>query len=152
MKGIGDIMNEELIQEYFEKATEIFKLDEDIKQYREKMEKELDAERKELAEIIFSCNSKQQIVNLLRERAMKSDLRNSIYIGLHVKQLNLMKELQRLMDELGMNNTDIPVLDNLTGSMNEMVNAFENKIKEMTEVFQKNSLEFNEFLTNSLKE
>ncbi|MBR5296809.1 MAG: hypothetical protein IKU29_02940 [Parabacteroides sp.] len=145
-------MNEELIQEYFEKATEIFKLDEDIKQYREKMEKELDAERKELAEIIFSCNSKQQIVNLLRERAMKSDLRNSIYIGLHVKQLNLMKELQRLMDELGMNNTDIPVLDNLTGSMNEMVNAFENKIKEMTEVFQKNSLEFNEFLTNSLKE
>ena len=145
-------MNEELMQEYFEKATEIFKLDEDIKQYRNKMEKDLDAERTELAEIIFSCNSRQQIVNLLRERAMKSDLRNSIYIGLHVKQLNLMKELQRLMDDLGMNNTDIPVLDNLTGSMNEMVNAFENKIKEMAEGLQRNSLEFNEFLTNSLKE
>ena len=144
-------MNEELIQEYFEKAAEIFKLDEDIKQYREKMEKELDAERKELGEIIFSCNSKQQIVNLLRERSMKSDLRNSIYIGLHVKQLNLMKEFQGLMDELGMNNTVIPVLDNLTGSLNEMVNAFENKIKEMTEGLQRNSLEFNEFLTNSLK-
>ena len=144
-------MNEELIQEYFEKAAEIFKLDEDIKQYREKMEKEWDAERKELGEIIFSCNSKQQIVNLLRERSMKSDLRNSIYIGLHVKQLNLMKEFQGLMDELGMNNTVIPVLDNLTGSLNEMVNAFENKIKEMTEGLQRNSLEFNEFLTNSLK-
>ena len=145
-------MYEELMQKYFEKATEIFKLDEDIKQYREKMEKELDAERMELAEIIFSGNSKQQIVNLLRERTMKSDLRNSIYIGLHVKQLNLMKEIQELMDELGMNNTDIPVLDNLTGSLNEMINAFENKIKEMTEGFQKNSLEFNEFLTASLKE
>ena len=144
-------MNEELMQEYFEKAVEIFKLDEDIKQYREKMEKELDAERKELGEIIFTCSTRQEIVNILRERAMKSDLRNSIYIGLHVKQLNLMKELQGLMDELGMNNADIPVLDNLTGSMNEMVNAFENKIKEMTEGLQRNSLEFNEFLTNSLK-
>ena len=142
-------MNEELMQEYFEKAAEIFKLDEDIKQYKEKMEKELDAEREELGEIIFSCNSKQQIVNLLRERSMKSDLRNSIYIGLHVKQLNLMKEFQELMNELG--NTDIPVLDNLTGSLNEMVDAFENRIKEMTEGLQRNSLEFNEFLTNSLK-
>lgn len=145
-------MHEELMSKYFEKLDEILKLDEDIKQYREKMEKELDVERKELAGIIFSCNSKQEIVNLLRERSMKSDLRNSIYVGLHVKQLNLMKELQGLIDELGMNNTDIPVLDNLTGSLNEMVNAFENKIKEMTEGLQRNSLEFNEFLTNSLKE
>ena len=62
----------------------------------------------------------------------------------------MMKELQELMDELGMNNMDIPILDNLTGSLNEMVDAFENKIKEMTEGFQKNSLEFNNFLTNSL--
>lgn len=54
------------------------------------------------------------------------------------------------MDELGMNNTDIPVLDNLTGSLNEMVNAFENKIREMAEGFQRNSLEFNAFLTNAL--
>lgn len=61
-----------------------------------------------------------------------------------------MKELQGLMDELGMNNTDIPVLDNLTGSLNEMVNAFENKIREMAEGFQRNSLEFNAFLTNAL--
>lgn len=143
-------MHEELLIEYFNKLEKIFDLDEDIKQYREKMEKELATERKELGEIIFTCSTRQEIVNILRERAMKSDLRNSIYIGLHVKQLNLMKELQGLMDELGMNNTDIPVLDNLTGSLNEMVNAFENKIREMAEGFQRNSLEFNNFLTNSL--
>lgn len=150
MKGTGDSMHEELLIEYFNKLEKIFELDEDIKQYREKMEKELDTERKELGEIIFACSTRQEIVNILRERAMKSDLRNSIYIGLHVKQLNLMKELQGLMDELGMNNTDIPVLDNLTGSLNEMVNAFENKIREMAEGFQRNSLEFNAFLTNAL--
>jgi hypothetical protein len=150
LKGTGDSMHEELLIEYFNKLEKIFELDEDIKQYREKMEKELDTERKELGEIIFACSTRQEIVNILRERAMKSDLRNSIYIGLHVKQLNLMKELQGLMDELGMNNTDIPVLDNLTGSLNEMVNAFENKIREMAEGFQRNSLEFNAFLTNAL--
>lgn len=143
-------MHEELLIEYFNKLEKIFDLDEDIRQYRAKMEKELDTERKELGKIIFTCSTRQEIVNILRERAMKSDLRNSIYIGLHVKQLNLMKELQGLMDELGMNNTDIPVLDNLTGSLNEMVNAFENKIREMAEGFQRNSLEFNNFLTNSL--
>lgn len=143
-------MYEELMSKYFEKLDEILKIDEDIKQYREKMEKELDNERKELAGIIFTCSTRQEIVNILKERTMKSDLRNSIYIGLHVKQLNLMKELQGLIDELGMNNTDIPVLDNLTGSLNEMVDAFENKIREMAEGFQRNSLEFNNFLTNSL--
>ena len=143
-------MHEELLIEYFNKLEEIFKLDQEITNYKNKMDKELDVERIEMKGIIFNCNTKQQIVDILRERTMKSDLRNSIYIGLHVKQLNLMKELQGLMDELGMNNTDIPVLDNLTDSLNEMVNAFENKIKEMTEGLQKNSLEFNEFLTNSL--
>lgn len=143
-------MHEELLIEYFNKLEEIFKLDQEIVNYKNKMDKELDAERIEMKGIIFNCNTKQQIVDILRERTMKSDIRNSIYIGLHVKQLNIMKELQKLIDELGMNSTCIPEVDNMINTVNEMIDTFENKIKLMTEGLQKNSLEFNEFLTKSL--
>lgn len=81
---------------------------------------------------------------------MKADIRNSMYIGLHMRQLSTMKELRNLIDELGMSNACIPEVDNMIDTVNEMIDTFENKIKIMTEGLQKNSLAFNEFLTNSL--
>ena len=140
----------EEMQGYFTKLEEIIKLDEDIKQYRNKMEKELAEERVEIKGIILRCNSREEIVNILRTRAMKSDIRNNIYIGLHLKQLSMLKEMQNMMNEMGMNDTNIPEIDNMIDSVNEMITNFENKIKIMTEGLQQNSLTFNEFLTNSL--
>lgn len=143
-------MNEELLIEYFNKLEEIHKLDQEIVNYKNKMDKELEEERNSIKTIIINCHSKEEIVNTLRGRTMKADIRNSMYISLHMKQLSAMKELRNLIDELGMSNACIPEVDNMIDTVNEMIDTFENKIKIMAEGLQKNSLAFNEFLTNSL--
>lgn len=143
-------MNEELLIEYFNKLEEIYKLDQEIVNYKNKMDKELEEERNSIKTIIINCHSKEEIVNTLRGRTMKADIRNSIYIGLHMRQLSVMKEIRNLVDDLGMSDACIPEVDNMIDTVNEMIDTFENKIKIMAEGLQKNSLAFNEFLTNSL--
>lgn len=150
LKGHVISMNEELLIEYFNKLEEIYNLDQEIVNYKNKMDKELEEERNSIKTIIINCHSKEEIVNTLRGRTMKADIRNSIYIGLHMRQLSTMKELRNLIDELGMSSACIPEVDNMIDTVNEMIDTFENKIKIMTEGLQKNSLAFNEFLTNSL--
>lgn len=149
--NFSDFRMEDVVNYIQTKFYESALIEEEITKLEEKLKQDEEKQMIETKQLVGNIPM-DQFMKAMKERQYKRDIGMGCYMSLHVKHLNLMKEIMSFLDELidtitDGGNTDIPPhISDMIESLRQTVSDFENRTKSHIEHIQNNSVKLNNYI------
>lgn len=153
--NFNDFRMEDIVNYIQTKFYESTLIEEEITKLEERLKQEEEKQMIESKQLVGNAPM-DQFMKVMKEHQCKRDIGMGHYMSLHVKHLNLMKEIMSFLDELidiitdGGNTAIPPHISDMINSLKQTVSDFENRTKSHMEHIQSNSVKLNNYIDTIL--